>query len=139
MKRSYRRRAETIGVRGTEAQLVEAILQTLNLAHPGTFCWRQETRGLPVRTKTGWQVRRNTQELGKADIAGVTNGYGWVIEVKLPGGYLKPHQRIWLEDYVKRGHGRAAVCHSVDEAEEFIMAVKTSGMADVIVWVGEIQ
>ena len=68
--------------RQNERSLVLAIVQMLNYL-PDTFAWRQETSGLPVRTKTGWQVKSNVFERGKPDIAGSKNGKSFVMEVNI--------------------------------------------------------
>jgi len=142
---SPRRRREMFGGRQTESDLVFCMVRDLNTIVPGCFAWRMETRGIPKWTKTGWKVDRNDMERGKADIAGVVRpmdsygdiygaGVSFVIEAKMPGQYLKPHQREWLTDYVTRGGGRAAVCHTSDEAMQFVKAVQIGGPA----WPGEI-
>lgn len=145
MRIGHRRRREMFGGRQTEADLVICMVRDLNTLVPDCFAWRMETRGIPKWTKTGWKVDRNAMERGKADIAGVVRpmdnygdvygaGLSFVIEAKMPGEYLKPHQREWLTDYVTRGGGRAAVCHTSSEAMEFVGSVRRQ----VQKWPGEI-
>lgn len=108
----------------TEEQLVQDILYVLNMPAicPLTFAYRQETRGIPrpIRQEgriVGWKApKANAGERGKADIAGVKDGRGFVMEVKLPTGRLEPHQADWLKDYMERGRGKAFVVRSVQEA-----------------------
>src|SRR3990167_5012160 len=120
---SYRRRAEMVGVRPTEANMVEAILQTINLM-PKTFAWRMETTGSVRRDgQGGFKMVRNRGGRGKADICGVTHGLGFVLEAKMPGEQLKPHQAAWLKDYVECGGGYAAVVRSVEDAEQAVREI----------------
>lgn len=145
MRRISRRDAQRLGVVPSEEGMVLASLRALNTEIQGCFAWRMETRGIPKRTKTGWKVERNELERGKADTAGSVKpmdssgfiygpGISFVIEFKMPGNSLEPHQRQWLQDYVTRGGGRAAVCKSVDEALEFVRAVQSGAPF----WRGEI-
>lgn len=138
---SRHRLSQMIGTNPSEADLVICMVRDINTLIPGAYCWRMETRGIPKRTKTGWKVERNDMERGKPDISGSVTpmdsygdfeghkGLSFVIEAKMPGEYLKPHQREWLFDYLLRGGGRAAVCHSSAEAMEFVKAVQTGANA----------
>lgn len=132
----YRRRREMIGTRPNEDALVTAILQTLVMTVQDCFAWRMETNGSVRGNGDGtFRLVKNKYGRGKADVAGVVNGKGFVIEAKRPGNYLERHQQLWLSDYVSRGKGRAAVCYSADDALEFVGIVANGGPDR---WRGEI-
>lgn len=104
--------------RRTERTVMMAIIRTLCYM-PDTCCWATETVNATYRGRNGGPVTVYTLSKGKPDLVGFKGDKGFVMEVKLPGQYLEPHQRDWRDWFVQRtkAEGRYFVVRSVEEAE----------------------
>lgn len=103
-----------------EGEIKNAILAYL-ATRRDIFAWPNDSVGVydPVR-KTFRKNRSRFHMRGVADILGIItdqNGIGTplAIEVKSPKGVLSPEQKIFLEEFNKRG-GIGIVARSIDDA-----------------------
>jgi hypothetical protein len=113
-----------MGFSDTESDVLSACLEYLR--YRGIFCWRNNAGAIP--TKAGG-FRKFVGAKGAADILGVlpvrvpvggdavTVGVLLAVEVKKPGGRLRPEQRAFLNAIGDRG-GFSCVVTSVAELED---------------------
>lgn len=104
----------------SETDVKRGILQWLNL-QDATFAYPVRTTGIP-NGKGGF--RTNKDMVGCPDIHGVLYGQGFVIEVKHKKNKPTDSQRDWMQVYVDKGGGFAAVVWSLDDAQEFYNEIK---------------
>jgi hypothetical protein len=100
-------------LKGTETQLVSAILDVISIKYRATvYAYRNNTGA--TATPSGGFVRYGHK--GSADIIGVVKGGKFLaLECKTASGKPTPHQLEWLAAISALG-GVAAIVRSVDEA-----------------------
>ena len=103
---------------GPEQPIQRAILEYLRWKH--IFCWKTTTTGIYVKSRNTWIPN---QAPGVADILGILPGGRLLaIEVKSPKGRVSPHQQQFIDEVNQRG-GLAFVARSVEEVEQYLLAV----------------
>lgn len=76
--------------------------------------------GTIIHTPTGLRFGKNPfPQPGVPDILAWQNGRSMAIEVKSPGGRLRPEQARWLDRFQKEG-GTALVARSIDDVQRFL-------------------
>jgi len=105
--------------RGTESDLVRALLQLLQLR--GVFAWRTQTAGVRRTDRRGRSFWTFAGLRGVADILAVVPPRGQLlaIEAKQPGRGPSAAQLLFAAA-VRAAGGLAFICHSVAELETFL-------------------
>lgn len=94
----------------------------LALSESGCLIWRNNS-GAWRDPKTGRVVRYGVGGKGASDLLGVApDGRFLAVEVKVPGGRVKPEQEAFCAA-VRRAGGRAGVARSVEEAIDIALGV----------------
>lgn len=98
-----------------EQQIHNAVVDFLSLALPADVPWTSFPAGGGGRVR-GAQLKRAGLKAGWPDIQILIDGLYCGIELKAPGKYAEPHQRV-IHETIKQCGGRVAVCRSVEEVE----------------------
>lgn len=121
-------RRQVYGTDGKPLEWViqEAILTYLmerELREPMKF-WRARPSQY-IRAKKGSQgFQLHPSEIGMPDIMGAA--YGWTVgmEVKRPGGAIRPEQKIWRRQFLKAPRTAYRIVRSLHDVETFLAEVK---------------
>lgn len=112
----------------TETDLVRACLQLLGLR--GLFAWRANAGGGLRRGRGGRPVPVKANPAGTPDILAVLPPRGGSpggrlvgVEVKLPGGRLRPAQRAWMDNASAAG----VLCLVVRDVAQLDAALTAEG------------
>ena len=98
------------------------ILEWLN-CQKGVFAFKVETGGYYDKKKGFFRKRKSKFNIkGTPDIIGIKSGKFFAIECKSLKGQITSHQERFLNHVILMG-GKAAVCRSISEANQFLSTV----------------
>ena len=118
------RRLSRVGAPPLETEIQAAILDALAKMVPERdgFFWRSQPP--PARWREGLRtgMALHPTEIGQPDICGCWRGRFIALEIKRPGGHLRPSQKAFADRIIAAG-GIYTIARSVEEAIDLIMTL----------------